>query len=197
MHPLYPLANYCFTVFNGTLLFLEMRGLRALCRSRIPELAWGGLLAGRNVCTSQGEAGERDPELQQCFGILLKPWLGMGMLGHDGGDSSILRLRGRWPWAVHACHASLSGLCSPAAASLRAWIALHCLGQVRHQAFLPLPSCPLSAGPAPPSSPVLLGDKVVPPQPPPPLPRLRTWPLWPPGRERQSSTGQKSILIIK
>lgn len=132
-----------------------------------------------------------------CFGILLKPWLGMGMLGRDGGDSSILTLRGRRLRAAHTSGASLSGLCSPTAASLRARIALHCLGQVRHQAFLLLPSRPLSDCPAPPSSPVLLGDKVVPPQPPPPLPRVRTWPLQPLGRGRQSSTGQKSILIIK
>jgi len=35
-------------------------------------------------------------------------------------------------------------------ASLHAWIALHCLGQVRHRAFLLVPSHPLSAGPVSP-----------------------------------------------
>lgn len=73
--------------------------------------------------------------------------------------------------AAQARGASLSGPCTPTAASLRARIALHCLGQVRQWAFLLLPSCPLSASPAPPSPPVLLGDKAAPSWPPPPLPR--------------------------
>lgn len=116
-------------------------------------------------------AGERDAELERHFGTPRKPWLGMGMLGSGGGDSSILTSHGRWSQAVHAHGASLSGLCTPTAASLHAWIALHCLGQVRHRAFLLLPSCPLSAGPAPPSPWVLSGDKAVHSRPPPPLPR--------------------------
>lgn len=149
-----------------------MRGMRALCRSRIPEPTWGGLSAGRNaVCTSWGRTGDCDPELEQHFGIPQKPWLGMGMLGSSGGDSSTLTSHERGSQAAQVRGASLSGPCTPTAASLHARIALHCLGQVRQWAFLLLPSCPLSASPAPPSPPVLLGDKAVPSWPPPPLPR--------------------------
>lgn len=51
---------------------------------------------GRAVSREKrGGAGQRDPEPEQCFSIPQKPWLGIGILGSDGGDSSILTPTGR------------------------------------------------------------------------------------------------------
>lgn len=153
----------------GLFFFLRMRGTRALCGSTIPELVWGGLSAGRNaVCTSWG--GWRDGRgAGEAFWHPPEAMAGNGDAGKRWRGQQHPHACGRWSQARGI---SLSGLCTPKAASLRARIALHCLGQVRHWAFLPLPSRPLSAFPAPPSPPVLLGDKAVPWWPPPPLPRV-------------------------
>lgn len=176
-----------------------MGGTRALCRSRI---SWGELLAGRNIVYTSWGAGERDPELEKQFGLPQKPCLGVGMLGSDRGDSS--RQRGQQHpdtveevvagsadgprfviWAVHS-----------STACLHAWIAL-----------LPVPNLSLGLSSAPllslishprasaPTSAVMrqgCASTTAPSS-----PQGSTWPLWSLSGGRQSSTEQKSILIIK
>lgn len=155
--------------------------MRAFCRSRITEDGEGSQKGGILPACHRGVgSGERDLELEWHSGIPQKPWLGMGILGSDGGDSSTLTSHRRWLQAVRALSTLLSGLCTPTAASLYARIVLHCVGQVRHWVFLLLPSHPLSAGPAAPSSQVPSGDKAVP-------SRL---PLFSPGQDLASLAAQ-------
>lgn len=171
--------------------------MRALCRSRIPELAWGGLSAGRNaVCTSWGRAGDCDPELEQHFGIprshgwewgcweavegTAAPWHHTtGVAGCAGARRFVI-----WPVHSNGCQpacpdsASLSGPGSSMGLSSAPLLSL--ISQPR--ASFPAGAfgrqgCAFMAAPS--------------------SPQGRTWPLWPPGRGKQSSRGQKSILIIK
>lgn len=116
-----------------------MGGTRALCRSRISR---GELPAGRNiVCTSQG-AGERDPELEQQFGLPQKPCLGMGMLGSDRGDSSTLTSWGRWSQALCYLGCALQQ-CQPACLDSTSACAKSVTGPFFHCPSVPYQSPPL------------------------------------------------------
>lgn len=172
--------------------------MRAFCRSRITEDGEGSQKGGILPACHRGVgSGERDLELEWHSGIPQKPWLGMGILGSDGGDSSTLTSHRRWLQAVRALSTLLSGLCTPTAASLYARIVLHCVGQVHHWVFLLLPSHPLSAGPAAPSSQVSSGDKAVPSRLPPLLPRAGLGLSGCSAGEGRSQQDKKPILTIK
>lgn len=97
----------------------------------------------------------------------------------------------------HPRGASLSGLCTPTAASLHARIALHCRGQVRHRAFLRLPLLSLISGPRASLPTGAFGRQGCAFTAAPSSPQGRTWPLRLLGGGRQSSAEQKSVLIIK
>lgn len=124
------------------------------------------------------------------FGVPQKPWLKMGMLASNGGESSILTSHGRWSQAVHPCFviwAMHSISCQPRwldSASLSGPVLSASLSSDLLPSLISLPcGC-------------LLETRLYP----------HGLPLFSPrqdlaspsaSRGKQSSTGQKSILIIK
>lgn len=174
-----------------------MRGMRALCRSRIPELARGAPSAGRNtVCTPRegwregpgaGGAFWHPPEAMAGNGDAGKQWRGQQhpdiarevVAGCAGARRGVI-------WAVH------SGGCQPAcpdSASLSGPGSSSGLSSAPLPSLISRPRASLPAG--------AFGRQGCAFAAAPSSPQGRTWPLRPLGGGRQSSTGQKSILIMK